>query len=237
MLDQVQIKPVDPDKRIARLLYIGGATYHNRCCFDLVSDEDSFATLLQKHGIETYAFDNLESHEDNVNFCMDLVREYNIEYLMGYSYGSRVAYDVAQEADIRCTLYVDPNSITRRRLIKVNDTYVVEKHAVQYQIDNNSVRLSRSRAEIFINALCPGERLVVPAYLIDLPMVYDPFNAEVFARPDNRLYLTTQSTLPSRQWNPGSTKYYMDSTHLIMVEPERFDLARDVAEDIKTLLA
>ena len=54
----VFVRPVDTNRRVARLLFIMGATWHNKCLFDIDAEEESMADILNKMGIETYAFNN-----------------------------------------------------------------------------------------------------------------------------------------------------------------------------------
>ena len=47
-VSDIFIRPVANDRRVAKLLFIMGATWHNKCLFDLDAEEESTAAYCKK---------------------------------------------------------------------------------------------------------------------------------------------------------------------------------------------
>lgn len=222
-------------KRKGRVLYLMGATWHTKCMFDLDCDEDSFADILYELGIETYTFDNLpDSHKSNVELAIKLINDYNIDYILGYSYGCITACDVAQLTTIRGIMLLDPKSQTKVNKTRVADTFTLTKHDVDAALTKNSVAISVAMHRAHIDALSQSDTFTVPVYPVDTIGEHSRFSDDLLGQSNLRLFLTGHSTKEVQHWNPAITTYYPDSSHWILLEKQRYALAQDVAQFITT---
>ncbi len=228
---QVYTKHVNNKVVKGRLLYLMGATWHTKCMFDLDSEQDSFATILQQLGIETYTFDNsLNGHNDNVNFAVELIKQFDIDYVMGYSYGCITAYDVAQCVAVKGVMLLDPASLARVNKKRIGNNFVLAKKDVRSALVENNTDISGLVSDSYINAVSDKEIFTVPTYPMDAYKECDYFNPGVLDQSNAHMFLTSQSTPESRTWLPESTMYYPESSHWIMLEPGRYNLANDVSQ-------
>lgn len=230
-----KIIPQD-NKRKCRLLYLMGMTWHTKCMFDLDCDEPSFCNLLHGHGIETYAFDNSKNdHLDNVNTAIQLIKQHKIDYILAYSYGCRVVMDLLHKVDVKGIMLLDPSSVVRIKKEKTSMGSVVHKLDIDSMLSDNSVQITAEMRAAHIAAVSNTDTLTVPSYLDELlltdPSPYERHLSVLFSRPC-RLFLTAQSSESVRQWRPEATTLYPNSSHWIMIEPGRYQLALDVSKFI-----
>jgi thioesterase domain-containing protein len=199
--------------------------------FDLDSEQDSFASILQQLGIETYTFDNsLNGHNDNVNFAVELIKQFDIDYVMGYSYGCITAYDVAKAVSVKGVMFLDPASSAKVNKKHIGNNFVLAKKDVRSALAENNTDISESVSDSYINALSDKETFTVPAYPMNAYKECDCFKPGALDKLNVHMFLTSQSTTESRNWLPESTMYYPKSSHWIMLEPERYNLANDVSQ-------
>jgi len=88
--------------------------------FDVEAEEDSLADILTKASIETYSFNNFGTgpeakpdhignlHQKNIDFAVDIINQYQIDYVLFYSYGYLMAPDVLDRVKVKGTLLLDP---------------------------------------------------------------------------------------------------------------------------------
>ena len=222
----------DGVEKKCRLLYLMGMTWHTRCMFDLDCDEPSFCDILNSRGIETYAFDNSRvDHCDNVNQARQLIEEYQIDYIFAYSYGCRVVMGLLENLSVKGIMLLDPSSDVRVKKEKTPTGTVVRKSDIDSILAANSVQSSAVMRAAHIAAVSDTDTLVIPNYmdkvLVDDPSPYERYLPQIWTRP-SRVFLTRQSSAQVRQWNPKITTLYSDSSHWIMIEPGRYQLAQDV---------
>jgi hypothetical protein len=218
---------------LGKLLYLMGATWHTKSMFDLDSDEDSFADILSHMGIETYAFDNLPAgHTANVGLAVDLIAQFGIDYVMGYSYGCLTAYDVARQTNIKGLVFLDPVSTPKVKKRRVGDFFEISKASIESALIENNTSIADNIRIAHINALSTSDTLMVPTYPVTKYRESDCFGLDMFAELNIKMFLTSQSTEESRTWSPSST-YYPNSSHWIMLEAGRYALAHDVVNFFK----
>jgi hypothetical protein len=231
---QVYKKSVDNNVNLkGRLLYLMGATWHTKCMFDLDSDQDSFATVLQQNGIETYTFDNsLNGHKQNVDFAVKLINCFKIDYVLGYSYGCITACDVATQTAIKGVMFLDPVSQSKVNKKRIGRDFLLTKQDVRSALVENNTHIIDNVSESYIHALSNSDTFVVPAYPMDVYREYDYFKTNLLEKLNLQIFLTSQCTPESRNWFPNSTIYYPDSSHWIMLESGRYNLANDILQKI-----
>jgi len=237
-MNKFYVKQVDKSDMQARLLYLMGATWHNKCMFDLDSNEDSFATILQKQGIESYTFDNLDNHEDNVDFAVELIDKYNIDYILGYSYGCVTAFDVVKKTKVNKIMFLDPLSQVKVNKQIIGDQFILSKDNIRLAIKENNVHATASMIQAYVEATAGAEFMVVPTYPATRfrHSKTQYFNCDTFKNINSRkfrLFLTDQSTEESRLWNLDITTRYENSSHWILIEPGRHKLASDMVQFIQ----
>jgi hypothetical protein len=228
-------KKIVPDSlRKGRLLYLMGATWHTKCMFDVDGGEDSFATILNQRGIETYTFDNAPiKHVLNVDLGIKLINQYNIDYIFGYSYGCTTACDIFNQVTVKGLMLLDPRSTVTLDKQRVGDRFIVTKDSIRDAMTSNKVVATDSMRDSYINAFSKTESLSVPAYPIATSKGYK-FDVSGFSSNNFRLFLTNQSSENFESQNTECTVRYPESTHWILIEPGRYKLAADVEDFIAT---
>lgn len=231
-----------PDAKI-RLLFVMGATWHTKCMFDLDTLEDSFADILYNNGIETYAADlfgagpgNKPSHIGdlyckNLDYLSEKIKEFNINCIMGYSSGCAVAKDLATQFDFDSIVLLDPGVRLKMTKQLVNDDhYIIDKLAIQQALIDNETLIDATVAKDYIDAVNNSQQLVTAAY----PVKYlkDCFTPEVidtlYRRNNVKTFFTKNSIEALRLRFSADSIYYPNSSHWIILEPGRYQLAQDI---------
>jgi hypothetical protein len=221
-------------KKKCTLLYLMGMTWHTKCMFDLDCDEPSFCDILNGYGIETYAFDNSKNdHSDTVNTAIQLIREHEIDYIFAYSYGCRVVMDLLHSVDVKGIMLLDPIHVPNVQVPteKTPMGSVVRKSDIDSVLTANSAQITTHMRAAHIAAVSDTDTLTIPTYMDRVletnPSPYEGQLSSLFARPC-RLFLTRHCSQMVRQWRPEATTLYPNSSHWIMIEPGRYQLAEDV---------
>jgi len=231
----------------ARLLYIMGATWHTRCMFDLQTHEPSFAHLLNQLGIETFAVDILGSGPDekpevigglypaNREYISQIINEHKIDSVMGYSNGCAIAMDLAKTHQFRRIVFLDPRAQVRVNKVCVNnDKYVITKTAITQALIENQTRVDTQTAQDHIASLCAGPELVTAAWPVMSQcsrMFNDTDQVQNFLQNNSvKSFFTAQSVPAIRELFGEHGVYWPDTSHWLLLEPRRKDLAQAVAE-------
>jgi alpha-beta hydrolase superfamily lysophospholipase len=245
------------DAPCAKLLYIMGATWHNQCMFDLKTSEPSFASLLNDKGIETYTFDiagtgpdkktNVigDCHQNNINYALELINTYQIEYVLGYSYGSLVISDMIDQlpACVKGIILLDPYAVltpVNVTMLDAGDKKLVKRVQVADDLVRYNCNVSTEIKEAYLTALTnDADDLVTASY----PGKRMKANFAKFSSEENisnlckvklTAFFTSTSNKTVREKFPESVcVFWTDSSHWILLEPKRFELADAVEKFIK----
>lgn len=243
-------KPVDPHKRKAKVLYLMGATWHNRCMFDIDVEEDSLADILQKKNIEVITFNNYgtgpqdkteiigDKHRVNIEHAAELIEKHNIEYVFAYSYGCFAVRDLALRYNLKGIIILDPYLSKPN----VECTLVDNGDKVQYTRVNILNNLKKYGTNILpamlnahLNALANGGTLVSATY----PSLHLSENLELFSNPNTikelqgrckvNLILTKTPPITTEQlFPPEIVVRNKEASHWIMLEQHRYWLADQI---------
>jgi hypothetical protein len=248
------IKSVENKK--ASLLYLMGATWHNSCMFDLKTTEPSFADLLNAEGIETYSF-NIggtgpdqplreigDQHTDNIEHALELINEYQIEYVLGYSYGALVLSELIDRLPscVKGIILLDPYAVLKQDkviLLDNGDKKLVTRQQVSQDLVDYGCNITDAVKYAYLDKLSqPGTELITASY----PGKHMKANFEKFSGPANierlcskkivAFFTNTSNKLVRDRFPASATVFWPDSTHWILLEQKRFDLAKSIAEFI-----
>lgn len=237
--------------RTAKLLYIMGASWHTKCMFDLDTIEDSFADILYQHGIETYAVDLIGSgatgpddinhntaYQDNLTYLKELVKEYDIDYVMGYSTGCAVAKDLALQINVKGVILLDPGANITITKELINNKFLIHKESVFQALISNNTNIKPKIAADYINALCAIDVFVTSAYPITgnyLKSFFDVDSLQEFFNKCNvKVFFTHNSIQKLRKTFPSTSVFYPDASHWILLEDGRYLLAQDIVQFVKS---
>jgi len=218
------------------MLYLMGMTWHTRCMFDLDCSEPSFCDILNSYGIETYAVDNSSvGHAANVDQARALIDQHQIDYIFAYSYGCRVVMDLLHSVDVKGIMLLDPISDVRVPKEKTHMGSVVRKSDIDSVLTANSAQITAHMRAAHIAAVSDSDTLIVPGYMDHVletnPSPYGRRLSDLF-KNRCRLFLTKHCLQVVRQWRPEATTFYPNSSHWIMLEPGRYQLAKAVHDFI-----
>jgi hypothetical protein len=249
------IKPVDTP--CAKLLYIMGSTWHNQCMFDIQTTETSFASLLNDKGIETYTFDIAgtgpnkktntigDGHQANIDYAIRLIETYQIEYVLGYSYGALIINDMIDlmPACVKGIMLLDPYAaLTPVNVIMLDggDKKLVTRAQVAEDLVRYHCNISTEVKNAHLKALTDDEDDLVTAGYTRKRM---KDNFQKFISAENisnlvkmklKVFFTGTSNKVVRDQFPEVVRvFWPDSSHWILLEPKRFELADAVEKFIK----
>jgi len=249
------IKSVENPK--AKLLYLMGATWHNSCMFDLKSAEPNFSDLLNSQGIETYTFNIVgtgpesktgtigNAHEANIQQAIDTIQQFQIEYVLGYSYGAMLVSDMFTRLPscVKGIILLDPYAVLNQAnnvFIDDFDKKIVSRQHVAEDLSNLGSTISNIVQQAYMSALSESDTLITAAY----PGKVLKAGFERFADQNNIDKFTASNikflAVFSKNANPKvaskfpkeCTKTYPGASHWLLLEKERFDFANDVANII-----
>ena len=249
------VRPVSDERRMARALFIMGATWHNRCMFDIDAGEESMADILDNMGIETYAFNNFgigpeekpapigNGHQWNIDKAIDTIKRYDIDYVILYSYGCLMASEILKEVKIKGTILLDPcprgQGLVKQKID--GGRLTVAKSAIVRGLKEVAKSpINDSMLEAYLKNVCDGEYLTTAEY----PVTESIARRDAFLSKDNILGLykagpirvvftsgvsdEVQAVFPK-----AGLIYYPDASHWILIEDGRYQLARDVFHFIR----
>jgi alpha/beta superfamily hydrolase len=246
----VFIKSVDISVRKAKILYLMGATWHNKSMFDLTSRQSSLASILQSNGIETYTFDIVGSgpgskddfignqHQANVDYAIELIKQYEIDYIFAYSYGGVIATDIALKIDIKGIILLDPFANVQIPFDETSngDKYIVKPDVVSQALIDFNTKIDSNIVQSHLKSLSNTDTLVTATY----PKVVSKQRFKTFFNKDNflgildkcrvQVILTQGRPIHFEQLGlPNLTIRNNNASHWIMLEPERFWLAEQIS--------
>jgi len=252
----VFIKPVDPDIRKCKLLFLMGATLNNKSMFDLDSNEDSFAVLLQKRNIETYTFDNIglsnpplgvevgDQHFNNVSYARKIIIENNIEYVLGYSYGAIILNELLTNLPecVKGIIFLDPYTklkdiqILNQISLDNNDKRAFTKPQLLEFLEINNANINPNILEYYSNNFNPSITLACYPSIYYRNFTTDTYNQFIEKTRNSkrkvRMYFTHHPSNLEPMIGGDIKRIFPKASHWILVEDDRFPLADDVLDFI-----
>lgn len=247
------IKPVDPNKRKAKALYLMGATWHNKSMFDLDSDQPSMASILQSHGIETYTFNIFGSgpgvkeefignqYQANVDYAVEIIEQYGIDYIFGYSFGAIVAVDVAQRTNVKGVVMLDPFANIKIPFKETadGDKYIIDPDTLVQALKDYNTNIDSNIVQSYLNSLSNVGTLTTATY----PRVVSQQRFATFFNEENFMGLVGKCKLkviltkdrPGRFEKlgiPNLTIRNNNISHWVMLEEGRYWLAEQISQFI-----
>ncbi len=239
-----------------RLLYIMGATWHNQCMFDIDVSEPSIADLLNSKGISTYTFDIAgtgpdektkeigDGHQSNIEYALELINKYQIEYVLGYSYGALLVSEMFDQLPscVKGIILLDPYAVLKQDnviFVDNGDKKLVTRAQVSQDLVDYGCVITDEIKHAYINKLSqPDTELTTASY----PGKHMKANFEKFSSASNIeklcskkivAFFTKTSNKLVRERFPVNVKvYWPDCTHWILLEQKRFDLADNISNFI-----
>lgn len=233
-----------------------GATWHTKSMFDLDTSEESFSDLLQSKNLETYAFDIFglepnqfpdkinDQHLLNIDYAVDLVEKYNIEYIMGYSYGCLLAGAVSKRTKIKGLILLDPYATTTvSKTYPGNGRIAIDKTSIKRALVDNDTNIEPVIVNDYLHSLCTGDVLISPWY----PVSACNREQQQFLQTENieslmkfskvKVFCTKQVPDNVKNLFPKEIMVeYPDASHWILLEKYRYQLADDVDKFITSML-
>jgi pimeloyl-ACP methyl ester carboxylesterase len=188
-----------------------GATWKYETMFGSSFLEDNFESLLNSHGIETYAIDyeKDETFVDVVNACRDI----NVDYVMGYSLGCFLALAYPKQTT-KGIILLDPQSIVDHSQKKyIEDIHTANKF-FDNDIQNKNHAVSSTLDFSLIKPVHQKTMFLFSEYGKVKNSLMDPKNIQF-------------RTIPNKK-----TVVIPNSSHYIMLEPARFDAANAISDFI-----
>jgi hypothetical protein len=229
----------------AKLLYLMGATWHNKCMFDLEALEDNFSDLLNQQGIETYTFNYFgtgphpkteiigDQHATNIAYAKQVISQYNIKYVMGYSYGANIVLSLLNDRDVNLSgvILLDPFTkipITADE-IDGGDKYVVTKENIIKSMNDHNAEIDSKILKSHLDALVVGDAIITATY----PKTFRKIDKISKANLKGKILFTKNSTPTVRSMFPENLVTLCPlASHWVLLEDHRKGLAKDISEFI-----
>ena len=228
-----------PDNPKTKLLYLGGATWKIASMFDIDSNEDSFCDLLLKDNIEVFSFDLPNTnHADVVDKVSNLVKEHNINYIMGYSYGCISAIECALTQRLNGIILLDPFSGVPVPSVEVGDKFEYTVSEIK-QLVNSTTFIKDDIKDLYLNALSATDKFTAPMYPKQLVMDRKFLNLSAWKNvnliscPVFTVFTSTARQPIKNYFSQFKQKTYNNNSHWILLEDGRFELAADVSKFIE----
>jgi hypothetical protein len=205
--------------------------------FDLDCEEDSFCDMLVEDGIETFTFDIPSSnHNDVFKTVKTIIKENDVQNIMGYSYGCIAALQYAQQNKIGKLILLDPFSPgIKVPKIELEDKVEIRRDSVAEVIEQTSMNEIMKHA--YLQSL--DEIFYAPKYPIQITQQFrSAFTDEFFLstlKCDGIfvIFTGTPSEKIKRVYRKFDTKIYSQASHWILLEEARKDLCKTVSALLK----
>lgn len=232
-----------PENPKTKLLYLGGATWKIASMLDLDSNEDSFCDLLLADNIEVFSFDLPDTdHADVVNKVKHLVEEHKINYIMGYSYGCISAIECALTHHLDGIILLDPFSGVPTPSVEINNTFEYTVSEIK-QLINDTTSINNNIKKLYLDSLSPNDKFTAPTYPKKLVMDRKFLNLNAWTSiglircPVFTAFTSTARPQIKNYFSRFKQKTFANSSHWILLEDGRFELATDICNFINGDLA
>lgn len=248
-------KQLPTESRKTRLLYLNGATSHTNAMFHLKSSVENFSDALLRNGVETYTFnyygtglgekpDLIGNHNlEEIQRAIDIINDYQIEYVFGYSYGCTIAREAALKCNLKGLLLLDPSVFLQLGFQRSdnNDKITLTEKSLVDMIRNNGGVIDPLIYQDYIDAYIgnselitatyPGRFFTEQSYLFKTKEHVD----ELYRHVPTKTFFTKNSIESVRPLYPDHV-YYPNSSHWILVEPEMQDMTIETVKFIDLTL-
>jgi pimeloyl-ACP methyl ester carboxylesterase len=229
-----------PENPKTKLLYLGGATWKISSMFDINTNEGSFCDLLLKHNIEVFSFDLPNTNHDNiVSNVRQLVETHGINYIMGYSYGCISAIECALTHKLDGIILLDPFSGVPVPSVTIDNNFEYTVSEIKKLVDDTT-SIKDEIKKLYIDSLSTGEKFTAPTFPKKLVMdrkflkLSAWTNIGLVSCPVYVAFTSTARALIKDYFLRFKQKTYTSSSHWILLEDGRFDLANDIDKFIKS---
>lgn len=230
-----------PQDSKIKLLYMGGATWKYKSMFDIDIDEDSFCDILVANGVEVFSFDlSNTDYNDVLNKAKTLIKDFKIDYAMGYSFGCIAASECALELDLLGIILLDPFSPPGPiKSIEIGDQFKYQIADIKETLDTKTFIKEHikdahiktlSDTDILLSPTFP-KKLVSDGKFSTLPAWTDikSINCPIYCA-----FTNTAKDFVKNYYGEYKQKTYGNNTHWILLEDGRFELAKDILEFINS---
>ena len=205
--------------------------------FDLDCEEDSFCDMLVESGIETFTFDiPFSSHDEVFKTAKHIIKENNVQNIMGYSYGCITALQYAQQNKISRLILLEPFPLdTKIPKIDLQDKLEFRRDSVAKLIEQTSINETMKRA--YLQSL--EEVFYTPKYpSIITKKVRAAYTNEVFLSSLNCdevfVFCTgNHSDQIKKAFCKFNIQIYPQASHWILLEEGRKELCKTVSALLK----
>ena len=241
--NMIFIKQLPTESRKTRLLYLNGATSHTNAMFHLKSSAENFSDALLRNGVETYTFnyygtgldekpDLIGNHNlEEIQRTIDIINDYQIEYVFGYSYGCAIAREAALKCNLKGLLLLDPSAFLHLEFQRIDndDKIRITEKTLDSMLRNNGAVIDPLIYQDYVNAFLSSGELITATYpgLFFTEQSYlfktKEHVDELYRHVPTKTFFTKNSIESVRPLYPDHV-YYPNSSHWILVEPEMQDL-------------
>ena len=229
-----------------------GATWDTKSMFDLDTVEDSLADILNQKDIETYAFDifgggqqiNNKSiignlHPKNVEYANEIIKEHNIDFVFGHSYGAPIAQHAAMGTSVKGLMFFDPFPTNpnkydiKRRWIDDFDKVVFTKSNITAAMLKYSKGINPVIWKDHLDALCDGEVFVTASYTRKVgPKIFNEFyRHSIISEIPKRVFYSFNCDEDCLDIYDDKV-FIPDASHWIALEPFRYQLSEEIVKFI-----
>jgi hypothetical protein len=211
-----------------KLLYLMGATWTNKCMFDLDTVEDSFADILKKQNVEVFTFDILDSHQENLDHASKLIEEFGIDYLMGYSYGCVVAKELAKKHKLKGIMFLDPFAAVVVESIEMNNRLFITEQAICKALEEYKTNIKQSILQDYLKMIVDRPFQIYPKKVVKEQ--FEGFNIKDLTCALQVFLTKTPKKFVEMLFPKEIIKRNSDASHWILLEDHRYWLADQVVK-------
>lgn len=228
-----------PQNSKSKLLYLGGATWKIKSMFDIDLDEDSFCDILVKNNVEVFSFDfPSTNYEDALTKAKTLIKDNKIDYVMGYSFGCILLLECELELNLSGMILLDPFSPPLPiKNVEVGDQFKYQIADIKETLDARTF-IKEHIKQAHIKTLSDSDALMAPTFpkklvsdgrFFTLPTWID---TNLIKCPVYVAFTNTAVDLIKNHVKNLKQKTYINSSHWILLEDGRYELAADILEFI-----
>jgi hypothetical protein len=249
MQTQIYHRYLTDDERKARALILMGATYPTLSYMDIDTAEDSFGDMLADRGVEWWTYDMFgtsrpnaklpfgDTHAANVDLAERLIRENDIDYVMGYSYSVLIVKElIDRNVPIKKAFFWDCWAATNVRFDSDDgDKKQLDKVAYLKALRDHDLNMSpRILKDHIDHMFYPGEgnKRYFPSSPDLLSKTHAQTGPSDIAALHERLPIKVAFSKHSKPqtrelFRPEDSLYYEDVAHWIWLEDGRRRLVDD----------